>query len=231
MKKFTGILLVFYSVMIILQSAALCFADTVALEGEIVGTGPQKVWLNIGSDKGVEAEMIFEVKRGENVIARVLVKKVGQSSSEAAVTELKKGETCQPGDSVKFLSKAVPEPKKEEIKKEEQKKEVPKTEKPPQTPDVTTTTPTPAPVTAAVPSTPPAETKKAEEPKTEVKKEDVKKPASKKKKNKTSKMLLYAVILGAAAFALSSGKGGSKGSTPSDPDSLSQNPPVLPPGF
>lgn len=224
-------MLVFYFVMIILQSAALCFADTAALEGKIVGTGPQKVWLNIGSDKGVEAEMVFEVKRGEDVIARVLVKKVGKSSSEAAVTELKEGETCQTGDSVKFLSKAVPEPKKEDIKKEEQKKEVPETEKLPQTTDVTAATTTPAVVTTTAPSTPPAETKKAEEPKTEVKKEDVKKPVAKKKKNKTSKMLLYAVILGAAAFALSSGKGGSKGAAPSGPDSVSQNAPDLPQGF
>ena len=42
--------LVFYAVMLILHSAALCFADEKMLEGKIMGTGQGKVWLSFVSN-------------------------------------------------------------------------------------------------------------------------------------------------------------------------------------
>lgn len=235
-RDFALFLTVFYCAMLVLESAALCFAETSALEGKIIGTGPLKVWLNIGSAKGVETDMIFEVRKGEELIAKILVKKVGTSSSEAVITQLKDGATCQSGDAVKFLSKAAPEMKKEEVKKDEPKKEESKPEeakpelkkeepKKEETKPAETTVP--AVTTAAVPA-PPAETT----PKTEDKKPETKKRAKKKFGSGLFKIsstkFLFIALIGVAALAISGGGGKSSGSgTSPTADEKSQNPPSV----
>ncbi len=223
MKKQVVFVLAFYSMMLVLHSAALCFAETSAIEGKIAGTGPLKVWLNIGSEKGVETDMIFEVLKGGERIAKVLVKKVGTTSSEAVITQLKQGAVCESGDAVKFLSKAAPEqkpePKKEEPKTEETKPEVKKEETKPAETTVAAVTP----VTTTAPA---AETA----PKTEDKKPETKK--GKKKKfgsglfKISSTKFLFIALIGVAAIAIGSGgKKSSGGGTTDSTDQTSQNPP------
>lgn len=235
-RNFTSSVLVFYCAMLLLQCAAPCFAETSALEGKIIGTGPLKVWLNIGSAKGVETDMIFEVLKGGERIAKVLVKKVGTTSSEAVIAQLKQDAVCESGDAVKFLSKAAPEMKKEEVKKDEPKKEESKPEeakpelkkeepkkeetKPAETTALAVTT-------AAIPA-PPAETApKAEDKKPETKKRIKKKFGSGLFKVSSTKFLFIALI-GVAAIAIGSGgKKSSGGGDAGSADQTSQTPPPV----
>lgn len=227
-KNFSSCVLVFYCAMLILQSAAPCFADEKWLEGKIAGTGPGKVWILIGSNQGVTEGMIFEVRHDDAVIGKIKVKKVGASSSEAEIIEIAKEDIkISPGDMARWMLPPEFEEKKEET-----------------TPATTTTTPvatTPAtetptkeePKTETVPTT---EIKKEIVPsttvtKTETKKEEQKKTVKKKGKGFGKKMWLYIAIAGAAAFALA-GKGKSSGSatnpTGESISSSSDNAPTLP---
>lgn len=88
--------------------AHVCFSDTQSIEGLIVGTGPGKVWINLGSEHGVIDEMIFDVKRGEEVVGKIKIKKAGKSSSEAVPYEAKQGSTFSSGDSVKLSPETAP---------------------------------------------------------------------------------------------------------------------------
>ncbi len=103
-RKFTSCVLIFYCIMLILHSAALCFADEKMLEGKIMGTGPGKVWLSLGSNQGATEGMLFEVRHDDVVIGKVKIKKVGASSSEAEIVESANGDVkIYPGDMVKWM--------------------------------------------------------------------------------------------------------------------------------
>lgn len=178
---------------------AVCHADTTAIEGKIVGVGPNKVWINVGTEAGAAVDMIFEVWRGEEKVAKVKIKKAGKTSSEAEVIGLKEGMSCAAGDMAKSTGEVKVEPKKEEPKKEEPKTEEVKPVETASTPASLTPT-----VTASVPSTPatPAETKKEEPKKEEIKKEEPKKETAKPKTKRRSfwsrfkiKDTLYVVLI------------------------------------
>ncbi len=197
---------VFYCAMLVLQSAALCYADETWLEGKIAGTGPGKVWLLIGSNQGVTEGMLFEVRHEGKVIAKLKIKKVGASSSEAEIIGIANEDTkISPGDMARWL---LPP----EFKVEEEK--------------VKPTTTTPVATKTEEPKT---ETKKEEtvavKP-VETKKEEKPKKTAKKKSGGLfgKKTWLYIAIAGAAAFALASGGGKSSGSAASaSSDSVSSS--------
>lgn len=177
----------------------VCHAETKSVEGKIVGIGPNKVWMNVGTEAGAAVDMIFEVWRGEEKVAKVKIKKAGKTSSEAEVLGLKEGMSCATGDMVKSTGEVKAEPKKEEPKKEEPKTEEVKPVETASTPASLTPT-----VTASVPSTPatPAETKKEEPKKEEIKKEEPKKETAKPKAKRRSfwsrfkiKDTLYVVLI------------------------------------
>lgn len=184
----------FFTVLTAVLLNVVCHADTKSIEGKIVGIGPNKVWMNVGTEAGAAVDMIFEVWRGEEKVAKVKIKKAGKTSSEAEVIGLKEGMSCTSGDMVKSTGEVKVEPKKEEPKTEEVK------------PVETASTPaslTPT-VTASVPSTPstPAETKKEEPKKEEIKKEEPKKETAKPKAKRRSfwsrfkiKDTLYVVLI------------------------------------
>ncbi len=223
LKEVSCAVLFFYGFLLFSQ----CFvfsasaAETKDIQAKIFGTGPNKVWLDAGAEQGVVQDMIFDVKRGEELLARIKITKVGKSSSEGAVVELNPGKECAAGDMVKLYAMPKAETKTE-TKKEEKKIEKP-SETTSLTPTMTTTeTKTDVPKTEtapevkkdATPATQPAAETKKELPKTEPKKDDAKKKKSSSKKGKgflNNKILLYLAVIGAAAFALS-GSGGKSGS-------------------
>lgn len=209
-RTFGMFVLVFYTMMLVLQSAAISLAAE-TLEGKIAGTGHKKVWLNIGSAQGVAEGMMFEIKRAETVIAKVKITKVSKSSSEAEVVELLTENDCAAGDSAAMLAAPVTETKKEEPKVEKPV-ETPKTEQPAEvkkdTPPATAVVTTPP---ATTPATP-AETKK------DTPNAETKKAASKKKGFKFSKRIwLYVAVIGAYALTQATkGKSGDGGKPPVD---------------
>lgn len=227
LKEVSCAVLIFYGFLLFSRcfvfSAAA--ADTKDIHAKIFGTGPNKVWIDAGGEQGVVKDMIFDVKRGEELLARIKITKVGKSSSEGAVVELNPGKECAAGDTVKFYAMPKTETKietktatKTEEKKDEKPSETTSTATPPATMTETKTN-VPKTETApevkkdATPATQPAVETKKEEPKTEPKKEEVKKTKSTAKKSKSflnNKMMLYLIVIGGAAFALS-GSGGKKG--------------------
>lgn len=101
------------------------FTQDLELKGEIIGTGPNKAWINIGSNVGLKDGDELNLIREGKIIGRVKVKKAGPYSAEIFQLE---GEELQAGDMVEKIK----EGKKEEVTKElptPQEKEV-ITEKP-----------------------------------------------------------------------------------------------------
>lgn len=129
-KTITYVLLIGFIFQITIYNSTILSQEK-KIKGKIVGLGPNKAWIDVGSQNGVNVGMQFQVKRKGEVIGIITVRKVFQASSEAEITSVAEGKEIDLQDKVENITKeeAVKEEKKVEIKEEPQIVEIPKEEK------------------------------------------------------------------------------------------------------